>query len=34
MKQRATFKIREATRGDIPVIMDLGKQLAIYEKWG
>jgi GNAT superfamily N-acetyltransferase len=32
MKQRVTFKIREATRGDIPVIMDLAKQLAIYEK--
>jgi GNAT superfamily N-acetyltransferase len=32
MKQRVTFKIREATRGDVPVIMDLAKQLAIYEK--
>lgn len=26
------FKIREATKRDIPVIMDLAKQLAIYEK--
>jgi len=32
MKKRVTFKIREATRGDIPVIMDLAKQLTIYEK--
>jgi GNAT superfamily N-acetyltransferase len=32
MKQRVVFKIREATKKDIPVIMDLAKQLAVYEK--
>ncbi|HIH88931.1 TPA: GNAT family N-acetyltransferase [Candidatus Bathyarchaeota archaeon] len=32
MKQRASFKIREANKKDIPIIMDLAKQLAIYEK--
>jgi len=32
MKQRVTFKIREATEVDIPIIMDLAKQLAIYER--
>jgi len=32
MKQRVAFKIREATKADIPVIMDLAKQLAIYER--
>ena len=32
MKQRVAFKIREATKADIPMIMDLAKQLAIYER--
>ena len=32
MKQKIAFKIREAIKKDIPVIMDLAKQLAIYEK--
>jgi len=29
---KVSFKIREATKKDIPVIMDLVKQLAVYEK--
>jgi len=32
MKPKLAFKIREAKRADIPVIMNLAKQLAIYEK--
>jgi len=32
MRQGITFKIREATKTDIPVIMNLAKQLAIYER--
>ena len=32
MKQKVAFKIREATKTDIPVIMNLAKQLAIYER--
>jgi GNAT superfamily N-acetyltransferase len=32
MKKRLGFEIREATKADIPVIMDLVKKLAIYER--
>jgi hypothetical protein len=32
MRKRITYKIREATKMDIPVIMNLAKQLAIYER--
>jgi GNAT superfamily N-acetyltransferase len=32
MKQKIAFKIRETNEDDIPVIMDLAKQLAIYER--
>ena len=32
MKQRVVFKIREATKNDIPIIMELAKQLATYER--
>jgi GNAT superfamily N-acetyltransferase len=32
MKKRLEFEIREATKADIPVIMNLSKQLAIYER--
>ncbi len=32
MRQRITYKIRKATKMDIPVIINLVKQLAIYER--
>jgi GNAT superfamily N-acetyltransferase len=32
MKQKIAFKIREANETDIPIIMDLAHQLAIYER--
>jgi GNAT superfamily N-acetyltransferase len=32
MKKGVAFKIRDATKADIPAIMDLAKKLAIYER--
>ena len=32
MRQNILFKIREANETDIPIIMDLAKKLAIYER--
>lgn len=29
---KVNFKIRDATKKDVPVIMDLARQLAVYEK--
>jgi GNAT superfamily N-acetyltransferase len=31
-KQKPKYRIREACEGDIPIVMDLVKRLAVYEK--
>ena len=32
MKQKIAYEIREAVEDDIPVVMDLARQLAVYER--